>query len=330
MSRRKLSALELLEPRSAEDRVALYRVIRDALGAEVVGSHEVVRQLALVATLHLGGERGRVFIRGAAGTGKTTLVRTLARVLDIPFLEIDARSLSETNWSGTDLPAYLEILYEELQRDYSPALVPHLAARALVFVDDIDSLRLPERYASRATRDYQTGRQHSLVPLVGRGVIPFKRGKGAERSWSSEHALVIVAGRFDEIEEEVPDAGSLTSWGMVSPLADRLAACKHVRLQELGFAGVSEVLRREADRLAASFRTFGVDLVVSGEVLAFVANALRSGQYEGGISVAMGWLRVAAERVLVEVLESEATMGARVVLAPDDLKLPEDWNAFWR
>lgn len=330
MSRPKLNALELLEPRSADDRAALYRLIRDALGAEVVGSYEVVRQLALVGTRHLSGEGGRVFIRGAAGTGKTTLVRTLARVLDIPYMQVDTRSLAETNWAGTDLPAYLEILYEELQRDYPPALVPHLAARALVFIDDADSLRLPERYSSSTTRDYQTGRQQSLVPLVGNGVIPIKRGRGAERSWSSKQALVVVAGRFDGIDADVTDAGSLTSWGLVPALADKLAACSHVQLQELEFADVRRMLRREAERLVVSFRAFGVDLVVSGEVLAFMVNAWRSGQYEGGIAVAKGWLRTAAERVLVEVLESKATVGARVVLAPDDVRLPGDWSAFWR
>lgn len=324
------NALQLLEPVSPEDLIALYRLLREALATEMVSRTEVSQQLALIGARHLSGQGGRLLVRGQAGTGKTAMVRTLSRTLDLPVVEIDASSLAETNWRGADLSFYLDRLFGQLLEAHSPAAASQLAQRAVVFIDNFDDLRLPERYASSATRDYQIGRQRSLTPLLSGSVIPVDRDRGDGLLWKSDGALVAVAGRFDGIEMALPDAGTLASWGIIEPLANRLANCTHITLDQLDFARMTKVLSRECEKLSAALKRFGLYLVISDQAVAYAAEAMASGTHGGGPSAALAWIAAAADRILVRFLESGAAPGMVRVMAPDDLKFPDEGRGFWR
>lgn len=100
------SSLETLAPRNAADRHSLYGLIRDALGVRFPTRGEAVARAALISVRHLSGGGHLVLIRGPSGSGGGTIVRRLARILDLPFLEVDTGASTETNWAGVDLHAF--------------------------------------------------------------------------------------------------------------------------------------------------------------------------------------------------------------------------------
>ena len=89
---------------------------QEELVVELIGQHEAIERLALATVSYLSGEGSRVLLRGPAESGKTALVRRLAGMLDVPFVEIDASQLAETNWQGVDLSDHLQQLRGALAR----------------------------------------------------------------------------------------------------------------------------------------------------------------------------------------------------------------------
>lgn len=76
-----------------------YARIRDAIAMEMIGQEAVVEHLLLAV---IAG--GNVLLEGVPGVGKTHLVRTLSRVLDLPFSRIQfTPDLMPADVTGTNL-----------------------------------------------------------------------------------------------------------------------------------------------------------------------------------------------------------------------------------
>ncbi len=77
-----MSLAETLEKR-AEQFVARYGAVREEIGRVIVGHHDIVH--GILTCLFVGGH---CLLEGVPGLGKTLLVRTLARTLDLDFSRI--------------------------------------------------------------------------------------------------------------------------------------------------------------------------------------------------------------------------------------------------
>jgi MoxR-like ATPase len=77
-----MSIAETLEKR-AEQFVARYGAVREEIGRVIVGHHDVVH--GILTCLFVGGH---CLLEGVPGLGKTLLVRTLAKTLDLDFSRI--------------------------------------------------------------------------------------------------------------------------------------------------------------------------------------------------------------------------------------------------
>ncbi len=95
----------MVEAKEAQERVAAFqrdfKRIEEELGKVIVGHHEVVR--GVLAALFAGGH---VLLEGVPGLGKTLLVRTLGRVLQLKFNRIQfTPDLMPADIIGTNLVA---------------------------------------------------------------------------------------------------------------------------------------------------------------------------------------------------------------------------------
>ena len=71
---------------------------------------------------------------GPTGCGKTYLVKTLARLLDVPLAIADATALTEAGYIGDDVESVISKLLAAADNDVEKA------ERGIIFVDEIDKI----------------------------------------------------------------------------------------------------------------------------------------------------------------------------------------------
>ena len=79
-------------------------------------------------------EKSNILMLGPTGSGKTYLVKTLARLLDVPLAITDATSLTEAGYIGDDIESLVSKLLAAADNDVEKA------ERGIIFVDEIDKI----------------------------------------------------------------------------------------------------------------------------------------------------------------------------------------------
>ena len=79
-------------------------------------------------------EKSNMLMLGPTGCGKTYLVKTLARLLDVPLAIADATSLTEAGYIGDDIESVISRLLAAADNDVDRA------EQGIVFIDEIDKI----------------------------------------------------------------------------------------------------------------------------------------------------------------------------------------------
>ena len=90
-------------------------------------------------------EKSNMLMIGPTGSGKTYLVKTLARLLDVPLAITDATSLTEAGYIGDDIESVVSKLLAAADNDVEKA------EQGIIFIDEIDKICL--LYTSDAADD---------------------------------------------------------------------------------------------------------------------------------------------------------------------------------
>ena len=109
------------------------REIYDELNKYVIGQDRAKKALSVAVYNHYkrigqhgkAGEveiqKGNILLLGPTGCGKTLLVQTLARKLDVPFAIADATTLTEAGYVGEDVDSVIKALYRNAGNDADKA-----------------------------------------------------------------------------------------------------------------------------------------------------------------------------------------------------------------
>ena len=93
-----------------------YKELLSTLDEFIVGQNRAKEWIAMIAAEHAAGVRiseGEprvVLLVGATETGKTELCRTLARIMKVPFLRVDATELTQTSFKGRHIESVIHEL----------------------------------------------------------------------------------------------------------------------------------------------------------------------------------------------------------------------------
>ena len=79
-------------------------------------------------------EKSNILLLGPTGCGKTYIVKTLARLLDVPLAIADATSLTEAGYIGDDIESVISKLLAAADNDVEKA------EQGIVFIDEIDKI----------------------------------------------------------------------------------------------------------------------------------------------------------------------------------------------
>lgn len=105
-------------------------------------------------------EKSNVLMIGNTGTGKTHLVKTIAKLLDVPFVIVDATAFTQAGYVGEDVESIISRLLQVC--DYNVAK----AENGIVFIDEVDKLSAKSPGRS-ITKDVNgEGVQQSLLKLL--------------------------------------------------------------------------------------------------------------------------------------------------------------------
>lgn len=179
--------------------------IKNHLDQFVIGQDSAKTALSVAVYNHYKRLRGRdlpvklrksnVLMVGPSGTGKTLLVSTLAELLQVPFVHVDATVFTETGYVGEDVETIAARLVDAAKND------PELAGRGIVLIDEIDK-RSRRSGESSTNKDVSgEGVQQALLKMIEGREVDIKLPNGHEVTVDTTNVLFIAAGAFVGLEQ---------------------------------------------------------------------------------------------------------------------------------
>ena len=144
-------------------------------------------------------EKSNVMLIGPTGSGKTYLVKTLARLLKVPLAIADATSLTEAGYIGDDIESVLSKLLMAADNDVDRA------EHGIVFIDEIDKIAKKQNTTSRDVSGESV--QQELLKMLEGSRIEVPVGSTSKNPMvptatvDTKNILFICGGAFPELEE---------------------------------------------------------------------------------------------------------------------------------
>ena len=144
-------------------------------------------------------EKSNMLMIGPTGSGKTYLVKTLAKLLQVPLAITDATSLTEAGYIGDDIESVVSKLLTTADNDVEKA------ERGIIFIDEIDKIAKKKETRSRDVSG-ESVQQGMLKLLEGSDVeVPVgatsKNAMVPQVTVNTRNILFICGGAFPELED---------------------------------------------------------------------------------------------------------------------------------
>ena len=146
-------------------------------------------------------EKSNMLMIGPTGSGKTYLVKTLARILDVPLAIADATSLTEAGYIGDDIESVLSKLLAAADNDVEKA------ESGIVFIDEIDKIAKKKDTNHRDVSGESV--QQGLLKLLEGSEVEVPVGANSKNAMvplttiNTRNILFICGGAFPDLEEVV-------------------------------------------------------------------------------------------------------------------------------
>ena len=144
-------------------------------------------------------EKSNMLMVGPTGSGKTYLVKTIARILNVPLAITDATTLTEAGYIGDDVESVLSKLLAAADNDVEKA------ERGIVFIDEIDKIAKKKNTNSRDVSGEAV--QQGLLKILEGADVEVPVGAGSKNAMvplttiNTRNILFICGGAFPDLED---------------------------------------------------------------------------------------------------------------------------------
>jgi ATP-dependent Clp protease ATP-binding subunit ClpX len=175
-------------------------------------------------------EKSNMLMIGPTGCGKTYLVKTLAKLLDVPLAIADATSLTEAGYIGDDIESVVSKLLAAADNDIDRT------QQGIIFIDEIDKLAKKENTTSRDVNGESV--QQGMLKLLEGARVEVPVGSNSKNAMvplatvDTTNILFICGGAFPELEEIIKQRlHKETAIGYTGELRDRYDKDKNILSQ---------------------------------------------------------------------------------------------------
>ena len=172
-------------------------------------------------------EKSNMLMIGPTGCGKTYLVKTLARLLDVPLAIADATSLTEAGYIGDDIESVVSKLLAAADNDVEKA------ERGIIFIDEIDKIAKKKNTNTRDVSGESV--QQGMLKLLEGAEVEVPVGANSKNAMvplatvNTRNILFICGGAFPELEDIIKERLTKTaSIGFNSELKDKYDKDKNI------------------------------------------------------------------------------------------------------
>lgn len=219
-------------------------------------------------------EKSNMLMLGPTGSGKTYLVRTLARLLDVPLAITDATSLTEAGYIGDDIESVVSKLLAAAGNDVERC------QQGIIFIDEIDKLA-KKKNANQRDVSGESVQQGMLKLLEGADVeVPIgassKNAMVPTTTINTRNILFICGGAFPDMDNIIKSRlNKSASMGFMADLKDKYDEDKNI-LQKVTVEDLREfgMIPEFIGRLPVVFATESLDEDMLVRILKEPKNAI--------------------------------------------------------
>lgn len=165
-------------------------------------------------------EKSNMLMIGPTGSGKTYLVKTLARLLDVPLAITDATSLTEAGYIGDDIESVVSKLLAAADNDVEKA------ERGIIFIDEIDKIAKKKNTNQRDVSGESV--QQGMLKLLEGSDVEVPVGANSKNAMvplttvNTKNILFICGGAFPDLEPIIKERlNKQASMGFIADLKDK-------------------------------------------------------------------------------------------------------------